>query len=498
MSRGSLPLPLRWVAECALALLVLLGGIAFASAPSNTAQFAHNAAQLPHSAAPIQSAPARIAFLGDPQIGYTSLEGDFLRFGQVLRAAEATPASALIIAGDLTQDHNLVQRWLIAQALARVRLPVHLVPGNHDVDDLASLELFRRQFGPDYSDFVVGDVAFLLLNSETARSVEVSASEYARQWTFIEQTLRKHQQTGHRTVLVMHRPPFVRHENESGSRANWPPEARKRLLDLCRTFGVNLLLAGHLHWTNVVQTQDGIQIRVLPGSARSFDRSSIGFELLSLDKTSTDVRFIQVAPPPTVAFSVPGLRGWTPRLFDFSVRHWLFTALFGLAGACALRARRRIDGAQQQREGGSSGQLFEFVGWMMIFYGANMQLDLDEFVLETGRIFAKMVGVSSIRHWITGSSLVVLVCFGLFGLSRALRTKHPWRELAAAGACAVPTAWFILSSISHHHLRMLFDQFYWDVLNLIAVGVIIYTARTARPINAARPTHAAQPPQRLA
>jgi hypothetical protein len=337
------------------------------------------------------------------------------------------------------------------------------------VDDLASLEQYRRQFGPDYFVDVRGEFVTIAINSETARSAELDADEHARHWEFLSSAFAQHR--GRRITLLMHRPPFVRSETERDTESNWPLETRSRLLALCRQAHVQLILAGHLHRTLVTQTQDGIQIRVLPGSAKSFDASPIGFEVLTLSTASTAIRYVKVAPAPKRPLAVPGLRDWTPRLFDFSLRHWIFTLLYGAAGWLALRAHR-------QMRTGRPNNPFGVAGWIMLFFAANMQLDIDELLREVGRIGAKLSGVSPIRHWITGVGLIVLLTAALVHLARAARKGRRPGELIMMACTVFPISWFILSAISHHHLRMLFDEFYWDVLCLLAIGVVARVAWT--------------------
>src|SRR5690606_19236612 len=219
------------------------------------------------ASASAQAAPekVRIAFVGDPQIGYGDLWADYFRFNRVIDAINRSSPDLVVVPGDLVEDRSPLESWLFAKSYTKFRPTVLLTPGNHDVVDSETLEDYRSDFGPDYYTREAGPVTLLVINSETARSPEISQREFIEQWEFIERSLMKSTAQKKRPVLVTHRPPFARDEHEKSSKAGWPPKTRARLLALCRSHGVDLILAGHLHTTRALQTHDGIEIRVLAG-----------------------------------------------------------------------------------------------------------------------------------------------------------------------------------------------------------------------------------------
>jgi Icc-related predicted phosphoesterase len=428
--------------------------------------------------------PFVFALFGDPQIGYGrgGTLADSERFSEVIARANGSAAELVVIPGDLVQANSIWQRWAFARTSAKIQTPLLLTPGNHDVTDLASLEKYREVFGNDYHDFVHNDCAFVLVNSETARSQAISAPENAAQWRWLESTLRAHSDARRSHVLlVTHRPPFAGQEDEPDDEANWPRPARARLLELARQHGVRWILSGHLHRTVTVSTDDGIQVVALAGTSRSFDRSPLGYAAFTVEQNGIRQEFVQVAPAPEPPFSVPGLGEWTPRLFEFSPRHWLFTFLYGAAAFAALRFRRRLIFATKTPSATTS--VWGWIGVLMAWYAVNMQLDFDELLREVGRVGAKLAGFHQLRHVITGAGLSIFLFVS--GGVVAVRHLQARRELGArsartttlATAClGFPTAWFCLSAISHHDLGMLFDEGWWDLLNAAScVGVIACT-----------------------
>jgi Icc-related predicted phosphoesterase len=409
------------------------------------------------------------AVIGDPQIGYGvgSAMADKRRFVQLIQRLNEAGVPLVVIPGDLVQDRNWFEHWAFATALGQLRAKALLAPGNHDVVDVSSLADYRRRHGPDYYVETTPSAKFVIANSETAGAADISALEFEQQWAFLERALPEAGAAdGLPTFVVTHRPPFVDEEEEPHGGGNWPPATRARLLSLCRRAKVETILAGHLHREHRTQTRDGIEIRVLCGSARCFDESPIAYTRFQGD----EVRTVHVAAPPPVPVHVPYLREWTPRLFDFSPRHWVFTALFGACGWMAWRAARKD--ARRRRSP------FSWVALLLFFFAVNMQLDFDEGLREVGRIGARLTGVAHIRHAL---SPIVVALTGLVVVWRGVRRFRQGitgRETAALVACLVPCAWFALSTMSHHDLRMVLDELVWDVLVLLSLSVVAWASVT--------------------
>ncbi len=306
------------------------------------------------------------------------------------------------------------------------------------------------------------------------RDPDISREEFDRQWAFLENALATHQRAGRdHIVLVTHRPPFVETEDEADAEANWPKDTRRRLLALARNYGVRWILAGHLHRTVTADTADGIHIVVSAGSARSFDQSPIAYYLFHADKEGLRHELVVVAPTPPEPFSVPGFPNWTPRLFEFSIRHWLFTVFYVIAGLFALSASKALGrrNAPQQTH-------WRVIAILLFFFGANMQLDFDEMIGEVGRMAIRLAGVFAIRHLITGSAAAVVTVVSAVLLARFyVNSQRDKSTPIALCALAIPTAWFCLSAISNHIIGMLFNERWWDLWILIAMIVISVCAR---------------------
>jgi len=154
-----------------------------------------------------------------------------------------------------------------------VRVPVHVLPGNHDVGDKRIewmpaeqvcddfIDTYRRTFGPDYFSFVEGNTRFILINSLLLNS---RLQDEARQKAWLEAELE--QAAGQRVFLFMHYPPYIYARNERSNYDNLDEPGRSWLLSLMERPNVEAAFAGHVHnfWYDRV---GGAELYMLPSTA---------------------------------------------------------------------------------------------------------------------------------------------------------------------------------------------------------------------------------------
>ncbi|HSC86075.1 MAG TPA: metallophosphoesterase [Polyangiaceae bacterium] len=409
------------------------------------------------------------ALLGDPQLGYGpgGSWADRRRFTSVVEGAARAGAELAVIPGDLVQDRAWSEQWMFDGARAASPLPLLLAAGNHDVVDRRSLEAFRARYGTDHLVHRTPTAVFVVLDSETMRDASLSQADYLEGWQSLERELAGLESDARARFAVMHRPPFVDDEREPDTDANWPGVERARLLALLRSHDVHWVLAGHLHRRRVVMS-DGLTVMVLPGSARSFDGSDLGFERFVVEDGRVSHTWIRLGPGPAAPFAPPHMSGWTPRLFDFSPRHWFFTLLYAGAAWVAWRAGRR----------GAGSWTWRMVAWVLAVFASNWQLDWDEAVGECGRIAAKLAGIYQARHLITPVALAVLLAFAVPWVVVRMRTSGAGRtEKLASLGLVVPIGWFALSTISHHDFGMIWSEDAWDLAHLGACLWVLWLGR---------------------
>ena len=109
----------------------------------------------------------KIAVSGDTQ-AYSGRELSFFRDSVIKELAERDDIAAYIIEGDVMGDDlSLYPRY--KEVVSAIEAPQYYVPGNHDLDfdtdsDLHSFDTFRREWGPEYYSFDIGNVHFVVLD----------------------------------------------------------------------------------------------------------------------------------------------------------------------------------------------------------------------------------------------------------------------------------------------------------------------------------------------
>lgn len=234
------------------------------------------------------SASTTFTFLhfGDPQIGMSEdgAEGDGERFLQAVQYANVIRPAFVLISGDLTHRRRPEEFKILDKGLQELRVPAHLIPGNHDIldpDDLEGLALYRSRFGEDYYSFSCGNCEFLCLNSISLMGTQAKTLEGKKeaesQWMWIKETLKHSQRKEAAQIIAfMHIPPFIEREDEPEQYFNLPLPVRQRLLSVLRDHDVKTILAGHTH-TTVELTLPYLQLFTVGGTARILDDQGHGF-----------------------------------------------------------------------------------------------------------------------------------------------------------------------------------------------------------------------------
>lgn len=135
-----------------------------------------------------------------------------------------------------------------------VRVPMHLVPGNHDIGDKSVdwmpadivcdeyVGIYRRTFGDDYFAFDHGLIHCVVINALLINS-GLAGEKMQREW--LESDLAAH--AGKRIFVFSHYPPYVYSSDERGTYDNIDQPGRNWLLELIRRYRVEACFAGHVH-----------------------------------------------------------------------------------------------------------------------------------------------------------------------------------------------------------------------------------------------------------
>jgi 3',5'-cyclic AMP phosphodiesterase CpdA len=172
------------------------------------------------------------------------------------------------------------------------QIPVHLLPGNHDINDVATLKQFTHDYNvSDHSAFSNKGYRFILLDSVTLISNITEFEDYTtEEWTWFENQLDAGAKANQEIIVAHHHLPFEVSEDEPDNYWSFPKRVRGRYLDLIRKYRVHHILVGHRHETKNIYAADGaFTIYIVAGTARFFDDNGFGinyFDVAGRDSAS--------------------------------------------------------------------------------------------------------------------------------------------------------------------------------------------------------------------
>lgn len=248
--------------------------------------------------------PFYFVLTGDPHVGLT--KGTNRRFARQRRQIDRLRPAFVLIPGDMT--HGLKERMMaeLDPALEKFEVPVHFIPGNHDIRNHKTLQTYRQRYGKDYYVFTHHNCDFICLNSITlntdtcyfgARDSDFR-TEGPAQWNWLEKTLAR-SRADRRThiFILLHIPPYTKSEDERHKLTNMHPTARRRLLTLVRKYRVRVILAGHAHVTKECSTGD-FTIYTVGGTFRPVDLRGYGYRIFKVQDDWVATKYVRLDKPP--------------------------------------------------------------------------------------------------------------------------------------------------------------------------------------------------------
>ena len=206
----------------------------------------------------VRGEPFFFVQLSDPQFGMYTADSSFLQETANLELAVATAnrlhPAFVIVTGDLVNQagnrDEIAEYMRIAAKLDRT-IPMHNVPGNHDVENEPTpktIAAYRERFGPDHYTFRSGDLVGIVLNSTLIHSPQKAPELYEEQERWLRAELEQTRRDRARHVVIFqHHPWYVDSVDEPDAYFNIPRARRMQYLALFREFGVRTLISGHYH-----------------------------------------------------------------------------------------------------------------------------------------------------------------------------------------------------------------------------------------------------------
>jgi serine/threonine-protein phosphatase CPPED1 len=247
--------------------------------------------------------------LSDPQFGMHAQNSDFQQetanFEFAIATANRLKPAFVIVTGDLVNksgDKAQAEEYLRIAAKLDRSIPLHQVPGNHDVCNAPtpeSIAAYTARFGPDHYTFRSGSLLGVVLNSNLLQSPKGARSQADQQDAWLKIELEKVKQEGVSHVVVFqHHPWFVKNVDEPDQYDNLPRQERRRYLDLFREHDVTHIFAGHYHANNIAR-YSAIEMVTTGAIGMPLRHDVSGMRIVIVRDTGIEHRFYHLGEIPT-------------------------------------------------------------------------------------------------------------------------------------------------------------------------------------------------------
>jgi len=186
-------------------------------------------------------------------------------FRQCIREFNILRPNLVIQAGDLILGgaaEGLPPQWdLFEQVIAECEPPYFPAPGNHDITDPASEQIWLDRIGPTHYAFRYGNSLFVLLNSEEQGAVERISDE---QTAWMRQQLDASDAAN--VFVFLHRPFFAHQGDPDEAEATWSKQW-SNMAEAFRGHPVRAVFAGHQHLYRDCGARDGVRYAICGGAS---------------------------------------------------------------------------------------------------------------------------------------------------------------------------------------------------------------------------------------
>jgi serine/threonine-protein phosphatase CPPED1 len=229
------------------------------------------------------------------------LEWDLTNLRRALVAANRIAPDFVVMGGDMIDDphsRDQYQSLLATAATLDESIPLHWVPGNHDVafDTVipteASIAAYRERFGPDRFAFDHRGVTFVVANTVVWDHPEEAGEAWSDEIEWLERQLDSARERGSKhTIVLGHHPLFTGEAEEEDTYWNIPGERRRLLIDLFTGYGVRTMLCGHWH-RNGGGSSDDLDVVVTGPVGYPLGHDPSGLRIVDVGEDGIDHEYI--------------------------------------------------------------------------------------------------------------------------------------------------------------------------------------------------------------
>jgi len=231
---------------------------------------------------------------------FDGFEPEIKLFTKAVEQANLWEPDFVVMCGDMVNEaDSLEQREELFRIVGQLdkSIPIYWVSGNHDVGNSptrASLESYRKLFGPDNYAFQKNDCCFIAINSSVCSDPSAVPEEWEYLIEFLETELSKASDNGSLyKIIFLHHPLFLETADEADNYFAIPSPRRQQIIDMLDRFKVSAVFSGHLHRNNY-RSLNGIEYISSGPVGYPLDADPSGIRIVNLDGNGLDHRYISL------------------------------------------------------------------------------------------------------------------------------------------------------------------------------------------------------------
>ncbi|HET9569806.1 MAG TPA: metallophosphoesterase [Bacteroidales bacterium] len=238
--------------------------------------------------------------LTDPQMGFISgnknCDEEIRLYTKTVGYINQIKPKFVVITGDFVNNRtDSVQIDAFKKITSSIskKIPVYLIPGNHDISmkpTTETLNLYFQNYGMDRFDFVCKKVQFIGINSCLIKS---GTEQEKLQLDWLKVCLAKGP-VKMRKVVFTHQPFYIRSMDEADSYETIPQPERSEYFQLLKASGVIAVFSGHYH-NNAKSTYQGIDLVVSSAVGKTMGKVGSGFRVIKVYRDSIANTFVELS-----------------------------------------------------------------------------------------------------------------------------------------------------------------------------------------------------------
>ena len=261
----------------ALSIIAFAGLLCAAGAFACRLKYPAHSQTMPN---PVEQLAAKEADEEFDVVVFSDIANNYKTMKLELEAVNATNADFAICNGDLVKYGSSAIRfsYVQRQLLKTIKMPLFIIPGNHDDTPEVGFQRYHDFFGPERQYWNYADTLFVSINTGKKSFDEIESR-------FLKATLEQERAKFRRCVLIMHCPPVDLRPNQK-SHCLEDENQIKALEDLVKEHHIDMIVTSHIHWY-LEGTFAGAHIFHTPSGGqhvRDPENPNFGYVLMSFKK----------------------------------------------------------------------------------------------------------------------------------------------------------------------------------------------------------------------